>query len=240
MSYARCCRHLIDTGDLSAALSLPTPPMPTSCSSPNDAVLWAEINLLRGVALAESALDNIIFLKACWCYRSNIKLHKACVTNKKRPRDVLADSSPEPPHPSVARQWTEEDPDDDVKFRSSQSTGFLGNLEPKASTKARCKGGRGKRLNKKSYKRKIVNQPHPRSSPPGICCDELWPAVEVFLLCYQLCHPVCHSILLRDVCLWIATCIGHHDDQLTAYFLHRSHGNVLHHKMVELCRKKYQ
>ena len=240
MAYVRRCRHLIDIGDLSSAISLPTPTMPTKCYNPDDAVLWAELSLLRGVALAESALEGQVFLRVCWCYCSNIKLHKVCVTNKKRPLDVLADSSPEPPHPSVAKQWTEEDPDDDIMFCSDKSTSFLRHLEPKVTTKAKCKRGRGKKLNKKSYKRKVVNQSHPQSNPPGICSDELWPAVEMFLLCYQLCHPVCYSMLLRDVCLWIATCIGHHDDKLTAYFIHRSHGNMLHHKMVELCRKKYQ
>lgn len=218
--------------------------MPTKCWSADDANLWVELSLLRGVALAEAALDSQTFLKACWCYHSNIKLHKACVTSRKRSRDVLADSSPELPNPPVGmvtQQWTEEDPYDDIMFRSDQSSGYLGNLDPKdKSTKTKCKGGRGKKLNKKLNKQKISNQPQPQSRPPGICSDELWPAVEMFLLCYQLCHPVCYSVLLRDVCLWIATCIGHHDDQLTAYFLHRSHGNMLHHRMVELCRKKYQ
>lgn len=237
--YAIHCRHLINNGDISSAIDLPTPTIPTHCCNAEDAVLWAELSFLRGVVLAETVLDNKTFLKTCWCYHSNKKLHKACITNRKRSRDILADSSPELPHPSgvTMPQWTEEDPSDDIIFRSDQPSSCLGNLESKSITKAKCKGGRGKKSNKRSNKN---SQPQAvQSSSLGICSNELSPAVEMFLLCYQLCHPVCYTVLIRDVCLWIATCIGHHNDQLTAYFMHRSHGNMLHHKMIELCRKKY-
>lgn len=236
------CRYFINTDNPSSAIALPTPVMPTKCWNAEDAVLWAELSLLKGVTLAEAALDDQTFLKTCWCYHSNIKLHRTCVTNRKRSRDVLADSSPELPHPPVGmvpQQWTDEDPYDDIMFRSDQSTNYLGHLESKNTTKAKCKKGRGKKTTKKCSKKIVNDRPRPPPSP-GICSDELWPAVEMFLLCYQLCYPVCYSLLLRDVCLWLATCIGHHDDHLAAYFLYRSHGNVLHQKMIELYRKKHQ
>ena len=240
--YIIHCRHLIKTGDLSSAINLATPTIPTQCCSAEDSVLWAEVSFLRGVALAEAVLDYQTFLKTCWCYRSNIKLHKTCITNRKRSRDILADSSPELPHPSgvtMPQQWTDE-PNDDIIFRSDQPSSCLDNLESQSITKSKYKCGRGKKTNKRSNKRKLNNQPQPQANNTlGICSKELSSAVEMFLLCYQLCHPMCYTVLTRDVCLWIATCIGHHDDQLTAYFLHRSHGNMLHHKMIELCRKKY-
>lgn len=241
--YIIHCRHLISISDLSSAVNLPTPAIPTQCWDAEDGILWAELSLVRGVALAEAALDNQTFVKACWCYRSNIKLHKACVTNRKRSRDVLADSSPEPSHPPVVKmpqQWTEEEHSDDIIFRSDHSTSYPESFGSKTITKAKCKGGRGKKSSKKSSKCKSIGQAPAQLSPPGICSDELWPAVEMFLSCYQLCHPVCYSVLLRDVCLWMATCIGHHNDQLTAYFLHHSHGNMLHHKMIEQYRKNNQ
>lgn len=241
MGYTIHCKHLINIGDVSSAITLPLPTMPTHCWNAQNAILWAELSLLRGVALAEAVLDAQTFLKTCWCYHSNVKVHKVCVTGRKRSRDVLADSSPELPHPPVGtipQQWTEDEPYDDIIFRSEQSTSYLKNLETKSITKTKCKGGRGKKLTKKSNKQKLNSQPRPLT--PGICNEELWPAVDMLLLCYQLCHPVCYSVLLRDVCLWLATCIGHHDDQLTAYFLHRSHGNILHHKMIGVCRKKYE
>ena len=241
--YSIHCRHLINIGDISSAITLPIPTIPTQCWNAQDAILWAELSLLRGVALAEAALDNQTFLKACWCYHSNIKVHKACVTSRKRSRDVLADSSPELPHPPVGtipQQWTEDDPYDDIMFRSEQSTSYLRNLETKSIPKTKCKSGRDKKRTKKSNKQKVSSQPCPQSIIPRICNEELWAAVDMLLLCYQLCHPVCNSVLLRDVCLWLATCIGHHDDQLTAYFLHHGHGNVLHHKMIAVYRKKYQ
>ena len=239
--YTIHCRHLINIGEVSSAISLPLPIIPTHCCNAQDSILWAELSLLRGVALAEAVLDTQTFLKTCWCYHSNVKVHKVCVTSRKRSRDVLADSSPELPHPPVdtmPQQWTEDEPYDDIIFRSEQSTSYLKNLETKSVAKTKCKSGRGKNLTKKANKQKPHNQPRPLT--PGICNEELWPAVDMLLLCYQLCHPVCCSVLLRDVCLWLATCIGHHDDRLTAYFLHRSHGNVLHHKMIGVCRKKYQ
>ena len=234
-------RHLIDIDDVSSAISLPPPVTPTHCCSAETAVLWAELCLVRGVALAKAVLDNKTFLKTCWCYYGNVKMHKACVTSRKRSRDVLADSSPELPHPpvgTVPQSLTEEDSYDDIIFRSEQSASSdLKNLEAKGS---KCKGRWNKKSTKKSIKQKLIYQPQPQAISLGICSDELWPAVEMLLLCYQLCHPSCFSVVLRDVSLWIATCIGHHDDQLTAYFLHCSHGNTLHHKMVEVARKKYQ
>lgn len=245
--YTINCKHLIDNGDLSSAVSLATPILPTQCWSAEEAILWVELSIMRGEALAKDSLDSQTFLKTCWCYHGNIKLHKTCITNRKRSRDVLADSSPELPHPTVVtkpHQWTEEDPNDDIVFRSDQSSGLDNLMESKGIRKVKYKGGRGKKSSKRPTKQKVMDQPHPQLHPryscTRVCSEELWPAVEMFLFCYQLIHPVCYSLPLRDVCLWIASCIGHHNDQLTAYFLHRSHGNMLQNKMVESCRRKFE
>ena len=72
--YSIHCKHLINIGDVSSAITLPLPTIPTHCWNAQDAILWAELSLLRGVALAEAVLDSQAFLEACWCY------HGRCIS----------------------------------------------------------------------------------------------------------------------------------------------------------------
>ena len=252
VNYTLHCTHLTDTGDPSAAVSLAMPPFPERCWSAEVAILWAELCFARGVALAETVLDVKTYLKTCWSYRSNRKLHRTCaVTARKRSHDVLADSSPEQsPRMTRTEEWPEEYPHDDIIFRSDKSgTTCRTTKGRKKPTKLTSKSSKqiettkssrkttkqSKSISKQQEKALPQQQPH-----PPVCADVVWSIVETFLQCYLFCYPVCPSVLVREACLWLSTCIGHHDDKLAAYFLQCSHGNSLHHQMVDLYGRQIQ
>jgi len=253
ISYTLHCKHLTDTGDAKGAVALNIPACPARSWCAETSILWAEVCLARGVALAEIVLDVKTYLKTCWSYRSKKRLHRACVTTaRKRSHDVLASCSPErSPRVTRTEEWSEEVPHDDIIFRSDQSgtihrtrQATRGRKKPSKSSGA-SKPEAAKPTRKTTTKRpkSVVKQqqPLPQEQPhPPVCADVVWPAVETLLQCYLFCYPVCPSMLVRESCMWLASCIGHHDDKLTMYFLQCSHGNTLHHKMVDLYQRQIQ
>jgi len=254
VSYTLHCIHLTDTGDPLASVSLAMPSFPERYWCAEVAILWAELCLARSVALAETVLDVKAYLKTCWSYHSNRKLHRACaVTARKRSHDVLADSSPEQsPRVTRTEEWLEEYPHDDIIFRSDQSGTTCCTRQTtkgrKKPTKSSIKSSKTEatKSSRKTTKAKSVSKQHkekplPQQQPhSAVCADMMWPIVEILLQCYLFCYPVCPSVLIREVCLWLATCIGHHDDKLAAYFLQLSLGNTLHHRMVDLYGRQIQ